>query len=425
MIVSDSVALDCGKTGVQGGWMAWLVCLSAGLFFVYEFFQLNVFDVINEPLRDDFHLTVGQLSWLSSAYVLANILFLLPAGFILDRFSTRRVILLAMLVCVIGTAGFALTTAFVWAYFFHFLAGIGNAFCFLSCVVLVSRWFPARRQAFLIGCIVTMAFLGGVIAHTPLAYLTQSYGWRNALLMDAGLGVLILLWLLIVLQDRPEAWRDDRSAQVHSEPHFMPVLLNKQNGLAGLYTACLNLPIMVLCALWGASYLRVVHELPAMAASNVVSLILVGSMVGCPLVGWISDTLGRRKPVMVVGALGTLLTLIPLLMGSTLSAFSLSVLFLALGFFTSTQVIGYALIAESNSLRNTGVATGIASVIIMSVGGVGQLVFGVLMGACSGASTSVGSALDYQCAMWLFPLTVVIALIAIGLTRETYCERLD
>ena len=194
--MSDSIAFDCRKTEIQGSWMAWLVCLSAGLFFLYEFFQLNLFDVINASLREDFHLDAAQLSWLSSAYVCANTLFLLPAGFILDRFSTRRVILLAMLVCVIGTAGFALSSVFAWAFFFHFLAGIGNAFCFLSCIILVSRWFPARRQAFLIGCIVTMAFLGGVLAHTPLAYLTEFYGWRHALLIDAGLGVLIILWLL-------------------------------------------------------------------------------------------------------------------------------------------------------------------------------------------------------------------------------------
>src|SRR6478752_2961732 len=140
--------------------MAWLVCLSAGLFFLYEFFQLNIFDVINQPLRDDFQINASQLSWMSSAYLWADILFLLPAGIILDYFPTRRVILISMLVCIMGTLGFALTDSFLLASFFHFLSGIGNAFCFLSCVVLVSHWFPPRRQALVIGSLVTMAFLG-------------------------------------------------------------------------------------------------------------------------------------------------------------------------------------------------------------------------------------------------------------------------
>ena len=56
---------------------AWIVCLSAGLFFFYEFFQLNIFDVINQSLRQDFQIDAAQLSWLSSAYLWADILFLL------------------------------------------------------------------------------------------------------------------------------------------------------------------------------------------------------------------------------------------------------------------------------------------------------------------------------------------------------------
>ncbi len=118
--MSDSVAVDSGVALPRGDLMAWMVCLSAGLFFFYEFFQLNIFDVINQPLRDDFHLNAAQLSWMSSTYLWADILFLLPAGIILDRFSTRQVILSAMFVCVIGTLGFALTNSFVLACFFIF-----------------------------------------------------------------------------------------------------------------------------------------------------------------------------------------------------------------------------------------------------------------------------------------------------------------
>ncbi len=406
--------------------MSWLVCLSAGLFFFYEFFQLNLFDVINQPLREEFQIDATQLSWMSSAYLWADILFLLPAGVILDRFSTRGVILLAMSICVLGTVGFALTNSFAFATFFHFLSGIGNAFCFLSCVVLVSRWFPSRRQALVIGCLVTMAFLGGMMAHTPLAYLNERYGWRNSLLIDGGVGVLIFLWIVLFVKDYPEEDNNVITRRRKTAPsHFLHALSNPQNWLTGLYTSCLNLPIMVICALWGASYLQVVHQLPQIAASNVVSLIFIGSMIGCPLVGWLSDRSGRRKPLMIMGALTTCLTIIPLLVGITLSETVLSILFFMLGVCTSTQVITYPLIAESNSSSNTGAATGIASVIIMGGGGVGQVLFGWLMQHHAGTETQHYTVADFQFAMWMFPIAAVIALLAILLTRETFCERRD
>ncbi|KTD45158.1 MFS transporter [Legionella quateirensis] len=422
--MSHSVAVDSRSCVPRGDLMAWIVCLSAGLFFLYEFFQLNIFDVINQPLREDFHIDATQLSWMSSAYLWADILFLLPAGIILDRFSTRRVILTAMLVCVVGTVGFATTDSFLLASFFHFLSGIGNAFCFLSCVVLVSHWFPPRRQALVIGSLVTMAFIGGMMAHTPFAYLYELFGWRRALLIDGAVGAVLLIWIYCVVQDKPaDSPVRVRTNQGEVLSSFIKALSNRQNWLAGLFTSLLNLPIMVLCALWGASYLQVVHHLPDIAASNVVSLIFMGSVIGCPLVGWLSDTQGRRKPLMIIGAIATLFTIIPLFMHVVLSQTLLSIIFFALGFFTSTQVISYPLVAESNQSENTGAATGIASVIIMGGGGVGQVLFGWLMSHHAGTTVTEYTVADFQFAMWMFPIAAIAALIAVLMTRETYCKR--
>lgn len=422
--MSHSVAVDSRTFVPRGDLMAWMVCLSAGLFFLYEFFQLNIFDVINQPLRDDFHIDATQLSWMSSAYLWADILFLLPAGIILDRFSTRKVILTAMSVCVLGTIGFAITDSFFLASFFHFLSGIGNAFCFLSCVVLVAHWFPPRRQALVIGSLVTMAFIGGMMAHTPFAYLYDLFGWRKALMIDGVVGAVLLVWIFMIVRDQPEnAPQRIRSSEGKVLSSFIKALSNSQNWLAGLFTSLLNLPIMVLCALWGASYLQTVHHLSEIAASNVVSLIFMGSVIGCPLVGWLSDSQGRRKPLMIIGAVATLITVIPLFMNVSLSQISLSVIFFALGLFTSTQVITYPLVAESNHAENTGAATGIASVIIMGGGGVGQVLFGWLMTHHAGASITEYTVADFQFAMWMFPVAAIAALIAVLMTRETYCKR--
>lgn len=420
----SSVALDSKVFTPRGDFMAWLVCLSAGLFFLYEFFQLNIFDVINQPLRADFHIDATQLSWMSSAYLWADILFLLPAGIILDRFSTRTVILTAMSICVIGTIGFAATNSFFLASFFHFLSGIGNAFCFLSCIVLVSHWFPPRRQALVVGSLVTMAFIGGMMAHTPFAYLNEVFGWRKALMIDGAVGGVLLIWIYLIVQDKPlDSPARIQTNQGHIAQSFIKALANPQNWLAGLFTSFLNLPIMVLCALWGASYLQVVHHLPEMAASNIVSLIFMGSIIGCPLVGWLSDSQGRRKPVMIIGAVATLISVTPLFLNIPLSQVSLSIIFFALGLFTSTQVISYPLVAESNTSENTGAATGIASVLIMGGGGVGQVLFGWLMARHAGPGITEYTLADFQFAMWIFPIAALAALIAVLLTRETYCKR--
>src|SRR5207253_1316096 len=134
---------------------AWVVCMVASLFFFYEFIQMNMFNAISHSLMEAFHINATGLSRMSAFYFVANVLFLFVAGIILDRFSTRWVIIVSLMICIMGTALFATAQTFGAATFYRFLTGIGSAFCFLSVIRLATRWFPAKMLAFVIGMVVT------------------------------------------------------------------------------------------------------------------------------------------------------------------------------------------------------------------------------------------------------------------------------
>jgi MFS family permease len=410
-----------------GGAKAWIVVLSAALFFFYEFIQMQMFNAINDALRLEFNISATEISFLSSTYLWADLLFLLPAGIILDRVSTRKVIISAMMVCIIGTLGFAVVHSFALAALFHFLSGIGNAFCFLSCIMLVSRWFPAKRQAMVVGLVVTLAFIGGMVAQTPLAWLATHYGWRQALILDTLLGIGILALIFINVSDSPDSnTKNTTNESMPFKQGLALVMKNKQNWLAGIYTCFLNLPIMVLCALWGINYLQKIHHLTHIQASQVTSMIFIGSMIGCPLAGYISDVLGQRRKPMIVGGVLTLITISMVLIFTQASYAELMILFFALGLFSSTQVIAYPMIAESNPESLTGTGTGLASVIIMGGAGVGQVLFGKLLDwqwdGLMNAGQRVYSALDYHTAMMMFPTAFILGLIALLFANETLTE---
>lgn len=412
---------------------AWLVCFCAALFFFYEFVQLHMFNAINPQLMAEFNLTATQLSFLSSTFLWADILFLLPAGLILDRFSVRKVILGAMLVCLIGTLGFALSTNIWLLGFFHFFSGIGNAFCFLSCIMLVARWFPPQRQALVVGLVVTMAFLGGMVAQAPFAILSGIMGWRNALLIDTVLGVIFMSLIWVYVRDYPAEHADAHLKKMHDTKNvpfwhsLSGALRNCQNWLCGLYTSLLNLPILVLTAVWGAPYLAKVHGLTYTQATFVSSMIFLGSIIGCPLLGWYSDSLRKRKTPMIQGAIASLVIMVLILYIPNLSYLGLISLFFLLGFFTSAQIIVYPMIAESNPKSLTGVAIAAASFIIMGGGGVGQNLFGWLLDLTWDGTLQqqqpIYSAENYQFAMLIFPIAFVLGLLAILITKETYCRQ--
>ena len=352
----------------------WVVCFSAALFFFFEFMQVNMFNALDPSLIKAFHVNATELGSLSANYFYANFLFLFPAGMLLDRYSTRWIIILAMGASVLCTFGFAMSEHVWQAGACRFITGIGGSFCLLANVRLASRWFPPRRMALVVGLIVTFAMLGGTVAQTPMILLTDSIGWRNTLLVDAFSGVAILIVIALFVRDYPQgmAAKVDAHYQQLKDTGFWKALgqtvRNGQNWLCGLYTSFLNLPILLLGAMWGSMYLVQVRGLTRPESSAVTSALFIGMIIGSPFIGWLSDKLQRRKSPMIIGAVLSVLLFIGLILTPDLSLFELIGLFFLLGFITSAQIISYPLIAESNPAALTGSSEGLASMLIMAGG---------------------------------------------------------
>ncbi len=416
--------------------LAWLVCFMGSLFFFYEFIQMHMFNAINTSLMRDFNLDATALAGLSATYFLASVAFLLPAGIILDRFSTRKVMLVSLSVCIIGTYLFGLVESAELAAVCRFFTGIGSAFCFLSNVRLATRWFPPNRIALVTGLLVTMAMLGGVVAQAPLTYLVEAVGWRKALFIDAGLGVLVFFLIWFFVRDYPSSMHQqaahDRKAV--SELGFFYSLkmafLNPRNWLCGLYTCLMNLPIFVLGGFMGTMFLTNVHNIGHAASSFVTTMIFVGTIFGSPLVGLLSDRMGMRKPLMVAGALLSLVVVLLMIFMEQVSMPALMLAFLFLGLFTSSQVLSYPVVSESNTRLLTAMC--VSCVSLTTLGGGGALLqpfFGTLLDYhWSGAMVDgvrLYSASDYQFAMLLFPIGFVIALATTYFIRETHCKNVE
>lgn len=417
----------------QGTRQAWFVCFAAALFFFYEFIQMNMFNAISSDLMRDFSIKATELGKLSAIYFYASVLFLPIAGTLLDRFSTRRIILITILLCTVGIASFALTHSMSWAYVFRFISGIGNAFCFLSSIRLASRWFPTKQMALVTGAIVTMAMTGGLVAQTPLTLLTEWLGWRHALLLDAALGLIITGIIWMVVRDYP--------SELHAEQHtsrselqniglvqsLLAAYSNRQNWFCGIYTSLMNLPIALFGAIWGNLYLTQVQHLSAIQASYVITALFVGTLIGGPVVGKISDYISLRRSPMIAGAVFSLITIFIIIHVPNLNLLAYLILFFVLGFITSTQVISYPLAAENNPKIITATSVSVVSFSALAGYAIFQPLFGWLMDLhWSGAmvdNVRIYNAHDYFLALLIIPIGFAIALLASLLLRESHCQR--
>lgn len=410
---------------------AWVVVLAASMFFFYEFIQMNMMDAISDELLRSFHMNADQLGDMSSYYFLANVIFLFAAGSLLDRCSTRRVILVALGICVAGTALFGMATSYFWVTFCRFLTGIGSAFCFLSVLRLASRWFPPHRMAYVTGLVVTIAMTGGVVAQTPFEAITHAVGWRHTLLIDAAFGFFVWLLIVSVVKDYPSSHAQEHQREqqeLTSIGYFTSLkmsFLRRQNWLGGIYTSTINLPINVLGGLWGIMYLTTTYHLSKIDASYITSMLFVGTIFGSPLAGWISDRMARRKPPMIFGAIVSILLILMVIWLPHLQMMTLLVLFFLVGFFSSTQIIGYPLVAESSQRIVTAMSVSVVNLTTIAGIGLIQRLYGYMLQThaerrlhhvASSYTTS-----DFHWAMIIFFVGFIFALLASCLVKETYC----
>jgi sugar phosphate permease len=404
--------------------LAWVVCLCAGLFFCYELMQFHLLNAISSVLMQDLKISGSHLGLLGSTYLLADVIFLIPAGLLLDRFSTKKVILIALFVCLLGTVGFAFSRTFFQACLSHFLSGIGNAFCFLSCVILVSRWFSKEKQAFVVGVIVTLGMLGGVLAQAPFNYLAQACSWRTAMLIDASMGAILFAVIAGCVKDAPLSINVPRKPWL-SQGFFKELyscLLNRQNILCGLYTALTNLPLMILGAIWGSLFLTQKHGFSLNESSLIASMICLGTIVGSSLFGYLSDLFRNRKRFMYLGAFASLFMIVLIMQIGHSSSLMMGFLFFALGLFSATQVLGYPLITENAPFHLVGTSMSSAAVIIMGLAGVMQYVSGLLIdlnwnGACVNGAPFY-SASDFNLCFMIFPLALILSVVSLPFIKE-------
>lgn len=413
---------------------SWCVVLAAALFFFYIFIQMSLFNAISSDLVKEFHFNATQLGTLAAFYFNGNVLFLFPAGILLDRFSVRNLLLAVFAVTVIATYVFSTTSDFWIMSVARLAVGLAGAFALLSAIKLATRWFEPRHMALAIGLVVTMAFFGGAIAQTPMTLLTQSFGWRSAMQIVAAFGALLMVLQFIIVRNEPkglektEVTEQAQLEQIGFGRSLGMAIASTQNWLSGIYICLVNLPIFVFGMAWGVPYLTQAHHLTPVEATQATSMLFIGAMIGSPLAGIISDKMGLRKLPMIIGAILTLAAILIIMFAPDMPLWAVIAQFLFLGIVSSAQVIGYPVIAESNPHTITATASSLGSILIMS-GGMLIPIFGWLLDMSNNPTivdnVATHSLADFTRANSMLVVGLIIALIASLLVKETYCKQLN
>jgi len=342
--------------------VAWLFCL---LFYFMEYAVRSAPSVMLPELAKAFGLTTVGLSSLVGFYYYTYALFGLVAGASLDRWGAKIAVPAGVLLLAVGTAMFGVNVSWI-AGIGRLLQGAGAAFAFVAAVYLASHGLPKRSLATAIGftqCIGMVGGAAGQFAAGPLIH--GPIDWQQFWIY-AGVVTLIIAVAMFIVTPREDLSDGANSSIWSAFAPFKIVLTNPQSYLCAICSGLLFLPTTVGSMTWGVSFLQHGWHVDYPQAVDRAAMVAVGWVVGCPVLGYAADRIGRRKPVILAGAALMLLAFAAILYLPP-ETFPPYVLAFLLGFGSGAAMIPYAMIKELNPDRAKGSATGAMNFLVFAI----------------------------------------------------------
>ncbi len=400
------------RTSAAGA--AWLL---AAVYYFYQYSLRSAPAVMMPQISGAFSLDALGAAALVGLFYYGYSPFSLIAGVALDRFGPKLVVPIGAAMAGAGALLFGMGSLPA-AQAGRLLQGAGGVFALVGAVYIATKGFPASRAATLIGATQMFGMAGGSAGQFVVGpIIAEGLAWSAFWLGMGAVGLLIGALLFILLPAERESARKPSGWVREAASAMGAVFRNPQSILCGLIAGLLFIPTTIFDMIWGVRYLQDARGFDYATAVIRSSMVPLGWIIGCPLLGAISDRIGRRKPVIIGGGLVLMGSLAYILYART-AVLPPYVPGLIAGIASGAAMLPYTVIKEANPPQYSGTATGVINFLNFTFSALLGPVFGLILRTVSGGSARAALT-HYQ--ETFEPLLAGVA-IAIGLTfllRET------
>ena len=317
--------------------------------FVFSMFYRVSNAVIAPNLVKDLNLDAENLGLLGGAYFYAFALLQIPMGPMLDRIGPRTVMTAFPVIGALGAFLFAYAGSLTMALFGRILIGMGMACVLMGSLKVLTLRFPPERFASLTGIFVSVGTVGAILGSSPLAYLTSAIGWRTTFLIGGCITALLAFLVFWVLGERkgggenftPSSSLEPKIGVPQAIRSILGSLAFWQVGAVAFFRYG---TLVTLQGLWLGPYLIGNKKLSPVQTGNLLLLLALGTVVGGPVAGWLSDrTFHSRKGLAIWGLSLYTLSFLPLMGVPKIdSPFWYGFTLFLMGFFNSFGMLIYS-----------------------------------------------------------------------------------
>ena len=292
-----------------------------------------IYDSIN-PLQHIFvqqlHFTATTFGMLNSAYAASAIITLLIGGAVIDRLGTHVAVPLFAVICCLGAALTAVSGHAGSMIAGRALLGLGGESLVVAATTVIAKWFRGKELALAFGIKVMIARLASVASDNSAGWASGVFyphgaagepSWQGPMLLAVGSGLIAVVcagayWLLEKRAGRPHrAARTGpqaiRSGSFVSSLRFNPsywylvgVCLTFYGAIFPFRTFAIDFfTNRILEGQGGLATSETLRMLAHQQAGRYASLLPLSSMIATPLLGLLSDRIGKRATLLMIAAL--------------------------------------------------------------------------------------------------------------------------
>lgn len=360
-------------------------------------YTINWFNIaaIFYLVASDFIEDIAMLGIISASFLIGVGLFQVPAGIIAAKYGPRKIAIYGIIIASSAAlaTGFAANTLQITLL--RFIVGLGMACFFGPSVILVSKYLGKESEGLGIGLLNSAHALGGIIGLFGWVMLAEYLGWRAALILSGGLGILTAVLLNSALLKDVDEIRNEFKIRIS---HVFSTIFNKSLIILGItllgFQAGASM-ILTFSVFYFVDHLKI----NPVDAGLIGSLSLIVALISSPFFGKLYDRIGNARKLLLISGITSAASLVGF---ATDSMYVITASILITGFFLSAGfVVVYARAKEINKAQPQ-----YQTLAVSFVNGVS--LFGVFWVPV--LFSSIVSSLGYEIA-WLLGGLVIILLI--------------
>ncbi len=400
--------------GPQGTAVAiWVVGL---LIYFLAVFHRSSLAVAGLAATERFGITAAQLSTFVMLQLVVYAGMQVPVGLLLDRFGSRRILLVGVVLLTAAQAAFAFAESYPVALVARVFVGLGDAMTFVCVLRLVNTWFAPRRIPLVTQLTGVFGQLGALVAAAPMTWALRELGWTQAYLAAASLGVVLLVALLLVVRDAPgNRSLSGPALSLSSVRRSLADSWEHPGTRLGFWTHfTTQFSATTLSLLWGYPFFVRGEDRSPAEAGLLLSILVVALIVAGPVLAGLITRHPWHRSTLVLGIVGTIVAVwTAVLAWPGTAPFPLLVLLVVVvGVGGPASMIGFDFGRSFNPAHRLGAATGI----INQGGFIASLVLVIGIGAVLDWRTP-GASQSYTPEAFRWAMSLQYVLWALGLTQ--------